>query len=143
MMEELAEKMCTPCRGGIPPLAREEAEGFRLQVPEWGLVDDAHRIERSFRFVNFRAALSFVQRVGELAETQGHHPDISFGWDEHPERAALLADRAVARDHAADVRGDLEPDLAAVAATSVIPALHHRDLHGSTISRAPAWRVTP
>jgi 4a-hydroxytetrahydrobiopterin dehydratase len=80
MMEELAEKMCTPCRGGIPPLAREGAEGFRLQVPEWGLVDDAHRIERSFRFVNFRAALSFVQRVGELAETQGHHPDISFGW---------------------------------------------------------------
>ena len=53
-------------------------------VPEasadWELCDDARRIERTFRFRNFREALAFVQRVGELAETEGHHPDISFGW---------------------------------------------------------------
>src|ERR1700719_4965991 len=80
MMDKLAEKTCTPCRGGIPPLTQEEAERLHVQVPDWELRDDAHRIERSFRFANFRKALSFVQRIGDLAETQGHHPDISFGW---------------------------------------------------------------
>jgi 4a-hydroxytetrahydrobiopterin dehydratase len=80
MMDDLAEKTCTPCRGGIPPLTQEEAERLHVQVPDWELRDDAHRIERSFRFANFRKALSFVQRIGDLAETQGHHPDISFGW---------------------------------------------------------------
>ena len=80
MTEILAEKACTPCRGGVPPLARDEALRFQKQAPDWELRDDAHRIERTFRFRNFREALAFVQRVGELAETEGHHPDISFGW---------------------------------------------------------------
>jgi 4a-hydroxytetrahydrobiopterin dehydratase len=80
MMDNLADRTCTPCRGGIPPLTQEEAERFHAQVPDWELRDDAHRIERSFRFRNFREALTFVQQVGELAEAQGHHPDISFGW---------------------------------------------------------------
>ena len=80
MAEALIEKTCTPCRGGIPPLTRPEAEEVLPQAPEWALMDDAHRIERNFRFGNFREALSFVQKVGELAETEGHHPDISFGW---------------------------------------------------------------
>jgi 4a-hydroxytetrahydrobiopterin dehydratase len=80
MPNALAEKTCTPCRGGIPPLTPEEAERLRAQAPDWELLDDAHRIERSFRFRNFREALTFVQGVGELAEAQGHHPDISFGW---------------------------------------------------------------
>jgi 4a-hydroxytetrahydrobiopterin dehydratase len=80
MTETLAEKTCTPCRGGIPPLARDEALRLQKQAPDWALRDDARRIERTFRFRNFREALGFVQRVGELAETEGHHPDISFGW---------------------------------------------------------------
>jgi 4a-hydroxytetrahydrobiopterin dehydratase len=80
MAETLVTKSCTPCRGGIPPLTRSEAEGLRTEAPEWALLDDAHRIERTFRFANFREALAFVQQVGELAETEGHHPDISFGW---------------------------------------------------------------
>jgi 4a-hydroxytetrahydrobiopterin dehydratase len=63
MIEALAEKKCTPCRGGIPPLTHEEAERFR-----------------SFSFRNFQEALNFVRDVGDLAETEGHHPDISFGW---------------------------------------------------------------
>ena len=67
-------------RRGIPPLARDEALRFQKQAPDWELRDDAHRIERTFRFRNFREALAFVQRVGKLAETEGHHPDISFGW---------------------------------------------------------------
>jgi 4a-hydroxytetrahydrobiopterin dehydratase len=79
-MNDLAERTCTPCRGGVAPLTREEAERFHAQVPQWELHDDARRIERRFRFRNFGEALTFVQHVGELAEAQGHHPEISFGW---------------------------------------------------------------
>jgi 4a-hydroxytetrahydrobiopterin dehydratase len=80
MTEALAGKICTPCRGGTPPLTREEAELFHTQAPEWKLLEEAHRIERSFRFGNFREALTFVQEIGELAEAERHHPNISFGW---------------------------------------------------------------
>jgi 4a-hydroxytetrahydrobiopterin dehydratase len=78
--EMLAQKTCSPCRGGIPPLTREEAEGLRAQAPGWELRDGHLRIERSFRFGNFKQALAFVDEVGRLAESEGHHPDISFGW---------------------------------------------------------------
>jgi 4a-hydroxytetrahydrobiopterin dehydratase len=80
MTKTLAEKKCTPCRGGIPPLTRQEAVRFQAQTPSWELRDDGHRIEQNFRFRNFQEALGFVRNVGELAETEGHHPDISFGW---------------------------------------------------------------
>ena len=80
MTENLAEKKCTPCRGGIPPLTPEEAERLQSQTPNWELRDDSRRIERTFRFRNFQEALGFVRNVGDLAETEGHHPDVSFGW---------------------------------------------------------------
>jgi 4a-hydroxytetrahydrobiopterin dehydratase len=80
MAEDLSGKTCTPCRGGIPPLTREQAEVFHAQAPEWPLAEEARRIERSFRFRDFREALTFVQEIGELAEAEGHHPNISFGW---------------------------------------------------------------
>lgn len=80
MTATLVEKACTPCRGDIPPLTRGEADAFLAQAPQWTLMDDAHRIERTLRVGNFREALAFVQQVGELAEAEGHHPDISFGW---------------------------------------------------------------
>jgi 4a-hydroxytetrahydrobiopterin dehydratase len=79
-METLAEKTCTPCRGGVPPLSREEAERLRVQSPDWQLADDGHRIERRFSFRNFRDSLGFVKKVGEIAEAEGHHPDVQFGW---------------------------------------------------------------
>ena len=80
MTEALASKTCAPCRGGIPPLTREQAELFHAHAPDWQLADEAHRIERSFRSRNFRDALTFVQEIGELVEAEGHHPNISFGW---------------------------------------------------------------
>lgn len=76
----LVEKSCTPCRGGMPPLTPEEAEGYRVQAPEWGLLDGATRLERTFRFRNFGEAFAFVTKAAELAEAEGHHPDIGFGW---------------------------------------------------------------
>jgi 4a-hydroxytetrahydrobiopterin dehydratase len=79
-MTELATKTCTPCRGGVPPLDRQQAEAYLEQADEWQLLDDGKRIERRFRFKNFREALAFVDRVGALAEAEAHHPDISFGW---------------------------------------------------------------
>jgi 4a-hydroxytetrahydrobiopterin dehydratase len=80
MTNSLTERTCTPCRGGVPPLTSDEAQQLQAEVPGWELRDDAHRIERTFRFRDFREALSFVQKVGELAEAEGHHPDITFGW---------------------------------------------------------------
>jgi 4a-hydroxytetrahydrobiopterin dehydratase len=80
MTDELRAKPCTPCRGGIPPLTLAEAEGYLRQAPGWTLIDDGRRIERGFTFRNFKEALDFVVRVGNLAEAEGHHPDIWFGW---------------------------------------------------------------
>jgi 4a-hydroxytetrahydrobiopterin dehydratase len=76
----LTEKTCAPCRGGVPPLTPGEAETYKIQVPEWELTEAATRIERGFKFGNFAEAMMFVNRVGELAEAEGHHPDITFGW---------------------------------------------------------------
>ena len=76
----LAEKSCTPCRGGIPPLTETEAAEYCKQAPDWSLHDQATRIERTYRFKNFAEAFRFVERAATLAEQEGHHPDISFGW---------------------------------------------------------------
>jgi 4a-hydroxytetrahydrobiopterin dehydratase len=78
-MTELADKKCVPCKGGTPPLKGEELDELRRQVPEWEVVEE-HHLRRRFRFKNFRESLRFVNEVGELAEEQGHHPDIGFGW---------------------------------------------------------------
>jgi 4a-hydroxytetrahydrobiopterin dehydratase len=78
--QDLAQKTCTPCQGGIPPPTAEEAEGYRAQAPDWALLDDGLRLERTYRFKDFREAWGFVDKVGEIAEAEGHHPDVSFGW---------------------------------------------------------------
>ncbi len=76
----LTAKTCVPCQGGIPPLTRIESERFLEEVPEWTLSDDGVWIERRFPFGDFAEAQAFVNKVGELAEAEGHHPDITFGW---------------------------------------------------------------
>jgi 4a-hydroxytetrahydrobiopterin dehydratase len=76
----LAEKSCIPCQGGIPPLSPEEAEHLLAQTPGWSLTQNGTRLERRFTFQGFSAALDFVNRVGDIAEREGHHPDICFGW---------------------------------------------------------------
>jgi 4a-hydroxytetrahydrobiopterin dehydratase len=76
----LVEKTCRPCHGGIPPLTRDEAESFHLQAPDWSLLDEAKRIERTYRFRNFHEAFGFVEHAAALAEAESHHPEIRFGW---------------------------------------------------------------
>ena len=78
-MSELADKTCVPCRGNTPSLKGAELEELHQQLPEWEVIEE-HHLKREFRFKNFREALNFVNRVGEAAEEQGHHPDIDFGW---------------------------------------------------------------
>ena len=76
----LAEKTCIPCRGGISPLTEEKVRGYLAETPGWTLEEDATRIERRFRFKDFASAMEFVRKVGLLAEREGHHPDIAFGY---------------------------------------------------------------
>lgn len=83
---DLAEKVCTPCRGGIPPLTRDEANALLKQTPAWTIVDDPMRIERRFAFGNFRDALMFVDRVGAVAEAENLPPG-------HPIRLGVLLRR--------------------------------------------------
>jgi 4a-hydroxytetrahydrobiopterin dehydratase len=78
-MAELAERMCVPCRGGVPPLTPEQIRPLQAQVREWAVIEN-HHVERQFGFPDFKTALDFVNRVGNVAEEQGHHPDIYLAW---------------------------------------------------------------
>jgi 4a-hydroxytetrahydrobiopterin dehydratase len=75
----LAEKHCIPCRGGVPPLAGTALATLQEQVPGWHVVGD-HHLRKVFTFPDFRKALDFVNRVGDVAETEGHHPDLYLAW---------------------------------------------------------------
>ena len=79
MPKDLASQNCVPCRGGVPPLKGAELQQLLLQVPQWKGVNQ-HHITRVFTFPDFKQALDFVNRVGEVAEQQGHHPDILLTW---------------------------------------------------------------
>lgn len=79
MTEELADKKCVPCRGGVPPIKGDELKKLEEKVPGW-TVSDEHHVHREFRFADFKQALEFVNRVGAVAEEQGHHPDILLAW---------------------------------------------------------------
>jgi 4a-hydroxytetrahydrobiopterin dehydratase len=78
-MSDLASKTCVPCKGGVPPLAGKELQALAEQVPGWTVVD-GHHLTRAFKFADFAQALAFVNKVGAIAEEQGHHPDILLAW---------------------------------------------------------------
>ena len=80
MADSLNTKTCTPCQGGIPPLTPEEANHYLAQTEGWQLLEGGTLIAREYTFSDFRESMDFVQKVGELAEHEGHHPDVSFGW---------------------------------------------------------------
>ena len=81
-MSALNEMTCVPCRGGVPTLTDGEIQELLPQVPEWTLVDEngVKQLKRSFTFRNFKQALAFTNKVGELAEEEGHHPAILTEW---------------------------------------------------------------
>ena len=80
MTATLSAKTCTPCQGGIPPLSEKLAAKYVKQTDGWELLDNSTVIARDYTFEDFRGAMNFVQKVGELAEAEGHHPDVKFGW---------------------------------------------------------------
>lgn len=79
MMDCLANKHCVPCHGGVPRLKGEELEPLLTQLEGWQVVEE-HHLSKEYKFTNFADALDFVNRVGRVAEAEGHHPDIEFGW---------------------------------------------------------------
>ncbi|HKK27302.1 MAG TPA: 4a-hydroxytetrahydrobiopterin dehydratase [Gemmatimonadota bacterium] len=80
MPTRLAEKECVPCKGGVPPLEGEELEGLLAELDGGWRVVEEHHLEKEFAFEDFVGALEFVNRVGRLAEEQGHHPDLHLSW---------------------------------------------------------------
>lgn len=78
---ELSQKSCVPCRGGVPPLTPEEIKPLSDQLPSWAVINN-HHLRKAFSFADFREALGFVNKVGEVAEKEGHHPDINLAWGE-------------------------------------------------------------
>lgn len=75
-VEELRQKHCVPWEGGVPALSRDEAQKFLESIPEWRLSSDGKRIRREWRVEDFECGLEFFEEVGELAEDEGHHPDL-------------------------------------------------------------------
>ena len=79
-MSELAEKECVPCKGGVPPLTGQALADLQSKLDNgWHVMNERH-LEKEFNFKNFLEALAFTNKVGELAEQQGHHPDIYLSW---------------------------------------------------------------
>lgn len=75
-IDELKTKKCVPCEGGVPPVPRDEAERLLKDLADWQLNDDGQRIRREWTVKNFMAAIEFFNRVAELSEDEGHHPDL-------------------------------------------------------------------
>ena len=78
--KELAKKHCVPCQGGIPALKGDELVALEKSLRAGWKVVDEHHLEKEYVFKNFRKALEFTNKVGELAEAEGHHPDIYLSW---------------------------------------------------------------
>lgn len=78
---DLLNKKCIPCEVGGTPLTKEEAEKYLMNVPAWNLREDGRLISKQFKFKDFIGAINFVDRVAELAELEGHHPDIHINYN--------------------------------------------------------------
>lgn len=73
---DLRQKHCVPCEGGMPPLTKEQIAKYAPNVPDWKVSGGDTRITKEFTFKDFKEAMAFVNSVAEIAESEGHHPDI-------------------------------------------------------------------
>ena len=82
-MSDLHNKKCVPCRGGVPSFDISEIHKYLKKIDGWDVKkneDESYFIEKNFKFINFSESQKFINEVGNIAETEGHHPDIIFGW---------------------------------------------------------------
>jgi len=82
-MSSLVQKQCVPCRGGEPTLNKSQISNFKSKISvKWQVIEDksVKKLTRNFKFKNFAEAMAFVTKVGEIAEQEGHHPEIEVGW---------------------------------------------------------------
>lgn len=81
-MSQLSEQQCEACSWDAPHVTEAEIEQYKAEIPEWQIIerDGIMKLERVFKFRNFKQALDFTNRVGEIAESEGHHPDIFLAW---------------------------------------------------------------
>ena len=82
-MNDLTKKKCLPCEGGLIPFDISDIHKYQKKVDDWNIIKnnkDIYFLEKNFKFDNFKKSQDFVNKVGEISEQEGHHPDISFGW---------------------------------------------------------------
>ena len=83
IMSDLSKKKCVPCEGNIPPFDTSEIHKYLKKVDGWDVKNDEDKsfyLIKEFKFKNFEASQNFVNKVGDIAEAENHHPDIYFGW---------------------------------------------------------------
>ena len=80
-MGTLSQKHCIPCEGGAPPLEGEKLNEYLIQAPGWQVSDDNKKINKKFKFRDFKEAMVFVGKVADIAESEGHHPDIYISYN--------------------------------------------------------------
>lgn len=79
--QSLTTQKCVPCEGNVQPFNAQQIEIYKPQVPEWQLIDST-KLTREFKFKNFKEAIAFINKVADIAEAEGHHPDIDLhGWN--------------------------------------------------------------
>ena len=79
-MSNLARENCEPCKGGVAPMTRPQAQEMMAQLQGWTLADDARTIRRRFAFKGYARAVEMANLAAWLGNRQGHHPDVTFGW---------------------------------------------------------------
>ena len=79
-MTDFSQKKCIPCEVGGVSFTQDEAQTLMAQIPQWRLTADAKQISRSFSFKDFAEALAFTNKIGTIAELEGHHPDLHVSW---------------------------------------------------------------
>ena len=82
-MNDLTKKKCLPCEGGLIPFDISDIHKYQKKVDDWDIIKnnkDIYFLEKNFKFDNFKKSQDFVNKVGEISEQEGHHPDINFGW---------------------------------------------------------------
>lgn len=77
---DLVNQKCVPCEGGTKPMTPDEAKPYLEAVVDWKLEDEGKKIAKEFTFLDFITALDFVNKIGAIAESEGHHPDIELSW---------------------------------------------------------------